>query len=169
MNILLPIDDSPESAVAVQVISTRPWPTGSNVRVLSVVENAGLLPVGEFMIAAPNDLAELAQQRIAQSERLTDEIAASLEPTGLSVQKAVREGNASEAIIEEAKDWPADLIVMGTHGYTGLKKLVLGSVAHSVVNHAPCSVEVVRDRLATNNKKTENQIPGSAEELYARK
>ena len=49
-------------------------------------------------------------------------------------------------IVDEAKDWPADLIVVGSHGYSGVKRWLLGSVAQSVVSHAPCSVEVVRKR-----------------------
>lgn len=50
--------------------------------------------------------------------------------------------------MDEAERWPADLIVIGTHGYTGIKRWLLGSVAQAVVNRAPCSVEVVRKRPA---------------------
>jgi nucleotide-binding universal stress UspA family protein len=56
----------------------------------------------------------------------------------------VREGDARSAILDEADSWGADLIVVGSHGRTGLKRLVLGSVAAAVVAHAHCSVEVVR-------------------------
>ena len=48
------------------------------------------------------------------------------------------------AIVETARDWPADVIVMGSHGRRGLDRLLLGSVAESVVRHAPCSVHVGR-------------------------
>jgi nucleotide-binding universal stress UspA family protein len=65
----------------------------------------------------------------------------------------VRRGDPRSVILEEAKEWDADLIVVGSHGYTGIKRLLLGSVAQSVVSHAPCSVEVVR-------QKTENENPG---------
>jgi nucleotide-binding universal stress UspA family protein len=58
----------------------------------------------------------------------------------------VRYGDARSCIVDEAKEWGADLIVVGSHGYTGLKRLLLGSVAQSVVTHAPCSVEVVRGK-----------------------
>ena len=51
-------------------------------------------------------------------------------------------------IVDEAENWKADLIVVGSHGYTGIKKWLLGSVAQSVVSHAPCSVEVVRSRAS---------------------
>ncbi len=163
MNILLPVDGSEQSATAVQAVLNRPWPSGSHVRILAVIENAGPPPVGELMLSPAVDLGQLRQQNIANAEKLTAEVAASLRASGLSVDKAVREGDASNSIVDEAKDWPADLIVMGTHGYTGLKKLVLGSVAQSVVSHAPCSVEVVRDRIAADGKKS-NDKAGQIEE-----
>jgi nucleotide-binding universal stress UspA family protein len=168
MNILLPVDGSEQSATAVQTVLKRPWPSGSNVRILAVVENAGPPPVGELMLSPAVDLGQLRQQNIANAEKLIAEVAASLRASGLSVDKTVREGDASNSIIDEAKDWPADLIVMGTHGYTGLKKLVLGSVAQSVVSHAPCSVEVVRDRIAADGKKSKDQA-GQIEEPYSHK
>jgi nucleotide-binding universal stress UspA family protein len=72
--------------------------------------------------------------------------AASLKEKGLPVEMVVRNGDPRSVIVDEAKDWPADLIVVGSHGYSGVKRWLLGSVAQSVVSHAPCSVEVVRKR-----------------------
>jgi nucleotide-binding universal stress UspA family protein len=51
---------------------------------------------------------------------------------------------ADEAIIKTAKAWDADLIVVGSHGYRGIKRFLLGSVSQAVAFHAPCSVEIVR-------------------------
>src|SRR4029453_6411158 len=114
------------------------------------------------------DLEDLKRQQTAQAEKLTGEAAASLKASGLSIEKTVREGDASSTILDEATDWPADLIVMGTHGYTGFRKLVLGSVAQSVVSHAPCSVEVVRDRKAAEGTQTKTSA-GGVEGLYTHK
>lgn len=148
MNILLAVDGSSHSASAVQAVSTRPWPQGSHVRVLSIVENAGPPPMGDLMVGAGGDLDKLRRQQTEEAKKLTTRVAGSLQVKGLSVETAIREGNPRDNIIEEARHWPADLIVLGSHGYTGIKRLVLGSVAQSVVSHAPCSVEVVRDRAA---------------------
>ena len=60
MNILLPVDGSPESAAAVQAVATRPWPRGSNLRILSVIQNVGPPPVGEFMVPAATGENEIA-------------------------------------------------------------------------------------------------------------
>ena len=145
MRVLLAVDHSPQSASAIMAVSHRGLPAGSIVRVLSVVENAGPPPVGELLAGAGGDLQEYQRQRVVAVETLTKEVAASLDANGLTVETAVREGAPADVIVEEAKQWPADLIVVGSHGHTGIKRLLLGSVAQSVVNHAPCSVEVVRD------------------------
>ena len=62
------------------------------------------------------------------------------------METAVREGDPRIEIVQEALDWNADLIIMGSHGHTGLRKFLLGSVAQHVISHAPCSVEVARAR-----------------------
>ena len=54
-------------------------------------------------------------------------------------------GDPRKVILDEAKDWGADLIVLGSHGYRSLERLMLGSVSESVATHAHCSVEVIRE------------------------
>jgi len=67
-------------------------------------------------------------------------------PNDLQVEPVVRTGMAADEIMAEAKAWGADLVVTGTHGRSGFSHLVLGSVAESVLRHAPCSVLVVPAR-----------------------
>jgi len=64
----------------------------------------------------------------------------------VSTETSVRSGQPAFEIIEAAKVLPADLIIMSTHGRTGLKHVFLGSVTEHVVRQAPCPVLVVRDR-----------------------
>ena len=56
----------------------------------------------------------------------------------------MREGLPGDEIIATAREWQADLVVAGSHGASGLARLVLGSVCHALVTHAPCNVEVVK-------------------------
>ncbi len=63
---------------------------------------------------------------------------------GVEVEQHVREGYPATVIVEEAAELSADLIVIGTHGHTGLKHLILGSIAERVVHAAPCPVLTVR-------------------------
>jgi nucleotide-binding universal stress UspA family protein len=57
----------------------------------------------------------------------------------------VLQGDPREMLIEEARSERADLVVVGSHGRTGLDRLLMGSVASHVVTHAPCSVLVVKE------------------------
>lgn len=68
-------------------------------------------------------------------------------PEGVKTHYTVVRGEPAEAIIEQAKLHHADVIVMGTHGRTGLNRLLAGSVAETVVRRAPCSVLTVKPKL----------------------
>lgn len=67
----------------------------------------------------------------------------------LQIVTEVIEGPAKHAILAEAERWMPDLIVVGSHGYGALGRFFLGSVSFAVVTHAPCSVEIVRNRSLT--------------------
>ena len=67
-------------------------------------------------------------------------------PEQLNALEFVQIGTPLTEIVNAAKDWPADLIVIGSHGRGGLKRALLGSVAEGVMRHAHCPVLVVRAR-----------------------
>jgi nucleotide-binding universal stress UspA family protein len=69
---------------------------------------------------------------------------AELEKRGIEVESIVCEGYAATVIVDEAESRGADLIVIGTHGRSGLKHLVLGSIAERVVQKSPCPVLTVK-------------------------
>jgi len=71
-----------------------------------------------------------------------------LREKGHAVESVVREGYAATAIIDEATERGADLIVIGTHGLSGLKHMLLGSIAERVVQKAPCPVLTVKAHRA---------------------
>ena len=142
MRILLATDGSAHSQAAVDEIVRRPWPPGSVVRVLSVFQPY-TPPVTEFVLAGAT-LDNMREQLQSGAEEIAGRAADVLRKTGLSTDTAVREGEPRSAIVDEASEWGADLIVVGSHGLTGLARWLLGSVAQAIVAHAPCSVEVVR-------------------------
>jgi len=147
MKILLAIDGSEYSAEAAKAVAERPWPAGTAVRVLSAVEPVAP-PAAELWYDAGGNLERARQEMTAQAEQLTAGVAETLRAGGLTAEPAVRHGEPRSVIVDEAREWGADLIVVGSHGYTGLTRWLLGSVAQSVVGHAPCSVEVVRRKQA---------------------
>jgi nucleotide-binding universal stress UspA family protein len=70
----------------------------------------------------------------------------------LEITSEVLNALPKDALIDEAKRWQADLVVVGSHGYGGLKRLWLGSVSQAVAAHACCSVEIVRERGAASHE-----------------
>jgi nucleotide-binding universal stress UspA family protein len=151
MKILLAIDGSPHSQAAVDEIARRPWPSGSTVRVMSVIQPY-TPPATEFVLAGAT-LEDIRQQQVSSAEQIVTHAADALKKTGLSMETAVREGDPRSVIVDEADEWAADLIVVGSHGRTGLTRWLLGSVAQGIVGHASCSVEVVRQRWSRSTTR----------------
>jgi nucleotide-binding universal stress UspA family protein len=143
MKILLAVDGSPDAQNAVDEVTTRPWPSGSAVKVVSVVQPM-VPPTPE--LAAGSTWDDLWRERTDAARRLVSHVVHSLEPTLSRVQSVVRQGDAPTEIVAEANEWEADLIVVGSHSRSRLERLFLGSVAQSVINASPCSVEIVRHR-----------------------
>lgn len=148
MNILLAIDESGHSAAAVAAVLTRFPPGSATVRVLHVVE-------WPKNLAAPFSFAEgpsAAECILAMHDAMRNDgrdllarAVSRLREAGFNATPTLVEGDVRRAILDEAGAWPADLIVVGSHGRTGFNRLMLGSVSEAIVRHAPCSVEVVRD------------------------
>jgi nucleotide-binding universal stress UspA family protein len=153
MKLLLAIDNSEYSAEAIKEVAKRPWPPKTIVRVISVVEPVPP-PAAELWYDASGSLEQVQKEITKHATELTQKTSESLKRKGLKAESAVREGDARSVIVDEARKWSADLIVLGSHGYTGIKRLLLGSVASSVVSHSPCSVEVVR-RKQTKKRRYE--------------
>jgi len=145
MKILLAIDDSQYSTDAVEEVAARPWPPDTIVRVLSAAHIP--LIATESWIHAAVDFDNMRQEITRRYQELTARAADSLRESRLTAETVVRQGDPRSVIVDEAQEWSADLIVVGSHGYSGIKRWLLGSVAQSVVSHAPCSVEVVRRKL----------------------
>ena len=152
MKLLLAIDDSYYSELALREVASRPWPDQTTVRVLSVAFFLGApvpgVPVGSDT-ARGAAMFEARTQLLETTNQLVQRAAEQLARDGLKIETLVREGDPGTEIIQEAEAWPADLIVVGSHGHRGLKRALLGSVAHYVANHAPCSIEIARPRSAS--------------------
>ena len=85
----------------------------------------------------------------AAAERLHD--------AGFVTTAQVRDGDAAHQIVACAREREAGLVVVGTRGQTGLRRLILGSVARNVLLHAPCSVLVVHEGARLNGKRLERR------------
>lgn len=145
MKILIALDESSYSKAALQSVLARPWPENSLFKVLSVVEpfhpeyagwQTTYTPVA---VEAQKSIQSASVQLVADSERA---LAAAFGAENVSGE--VTEGYIKDRILDEAKSWQADLIVVGSHGRRGFTKFLLGSVSEAIASHATCSVEIVR-------------------------
>jgi nucleotide-binding universal stress UspA family protein len=87
---------------------------------------------------------DFQERRRSQAESLIQGAAEQLREHGLPVETAVRIGNPRSIIVEEAKEWSADLVIVGSRSPRSVHRWSFGSVSRYVVGHVPCSVEVVR-------------------------
>ena len=145
MRILLAIDGSPCSNAAVDEVCRRPWPSGSEVRLISVRSPIELNLRAETSIH-PVNYDNIFEQPGWERGKILDDAATALEQFApdLHVISALLEGRAKEVILDEAERWAADLIIVGSNGYGTFKRFFLGSVSLAVAMNATCSVEIVR-------------------------
>lgn len=148
MKILLAVDGSEYSDAAVKSVASRPWPTGTVVMVFSAVE-LPFVPTTETWALPDSYYAELEKSQSEKAKAAIDKAVKILRDSqGLvfEILTDTQVGQAQSLIIDEAERWGADLIVLGSHGYQGFKRFLLGSVSQAVAAHAKCSVEIVRSR-----------------------
>ena len=108
---------------------------GGELKILSVVD----VPP-EFYAESPKTVDEL----IKKAKGYVEDIRKQSESEGIKAETFVREGETYQKITELAKEQNVGTIVMGSHGRTGLKRLLMGSVTEKVIGHAPCPVLVVK-------------------------
>ena len=136
MRILIALDDSPYSMRALEFVTRMRWPAGSRTIVVSVIPP----PIAAVAVGPP--VAEDTVRR--QAEEVVADAERRLRDVGFAAEGRVAEGDPREALVQAARVERADLLVMGSHGRTGIAKLMLGSVSSHVVTHAACSVLVVK-------------------------
>ena len=143
LRILLATDGSDYSTAAARSIAARPWPSGSEVRIVSVVEQ--IVPAADPWYSAGAVSKRIREDNTKASTEAVNASEEIVAGAGMKTETAVLEGSPKRRIVEESKAWGADLIVVGSHGRRGLTRYLLGSVSEAVAMHAHCSVEVIRD------------------------
>jgi nucleotide-binding universal stress UspA family protein len=140
--ILVPTDFSKSSDNALRYAVAFAEKFGAEIHLLHVVQDLALF-IPEAVMAIPPP-APPVEQFIAAARAALERAIGGLNCPGLTVHPEVAEGVPSEEILRLARQRDVDLIVMGTHGHTGLAHILLGSVCEKVVRRAPCPVLTVR-------------------------
>jgi nucleotide-binding universal stress UspA family protein len=140
-NILVPLDGSKLAEQAIPY-ATELCKGSTEVTLFQVVHLPLNLAAPDVSIATPlPDPQELIEEALAYLE----ELAKPLREEGVTIKTdAIERDVVADAIVAYAREHDIDLIVMTTHGRSGLSRLVFGSVAESVVRHTPCPVLLIR-------------------------
>jgi len=144
LKILLAIDDSKYSEAATEAVLAHARPANTEIRLLHVLEP---FPVALAEALGSKDFPDFTAARTklrSQVSGLLARTADRFRSAGFVISYSLGEGDARETILDYATRWPADLVVVGSHGRKGLDRFLTGSVSEAVMRHAPCSVEIVR-------------------------
>lgn len=164
MKVLIALDDSECSDLAFQTLLERTWPDTAEFRILTVVEPMYPQPYlgGMYMppaIEAQVEFEKLCRMRVKEK---VERMSGALPKNAVNGETVL--GPVAECIIDDAKSWGADLVVVGSHGRRGFSRFFLGSVAERVAGYAPCSVEIIKHKMTgTENCAVHEDKKSSAE------
>ena len=141
--ILVPLDGSPLSEAILPHVRVIAQGMDSEMLLLHVIPTSA----PEFSSPSPPFARNLVQDQRRDATRYLKDLCAKLERDSARVTYLIREGAVSETILEVAELMQADMIAMSTHGRSGVRLLLLGSVTYDVVRHSPLPVLVIRSKL----------------------
>jgi universal stress protein A len=141
--ILVPVDFSSDSLRALAYARGLVTRLRAELLILHVVDQTYLAGTSELYRANPA-LAKLLDEQWRSGNAQVGRLAADLKSEGLRVRSLIKRGAPAPVIVDTAKRTGTDLIIMATHGRTGLAHVLIGSVAEKVVRAAGCPVLTVR-------------------------
>lgn len=136
--LLVAMDDSALAARACEAGSKLAAAFNAELAFVYVID-PGLAPVPDSILSVQKSIAE----QKAHAENTIQGIVSQLQLKEMPL-RFIPVGKPAEEIAKAGQEWKADIIVIGSHGRTGIKRLLLGSVAESVMHHAHCPVLVVK-------------------------
>ena len=145
-SILVAVDGSPNSMRAAEMAVDLAKKNGAHLYVLSVISTPVFAATGIQETPASDVAGEFFDKAKKDAEGVVAGVVSKANAEGLKVRGEIIENVPSvvEAISDYAEEWKVELIIVGTRGLSGFKKLLLGSVSSALVAHAPCSVLVIR-------------------------
>jgi len=147
MKVLIAVDGSPCSTVAVDLAASLDWPAGSTLHLVSALDSVRL--AGPWAGLAPVDLSTVESALLVDVDALLGRLAERLASTGCAVVPHALIGRAPDSILEEAAEIRPDLLILGSRGFGPMRSLLLGSVSAEVVDHATCPVLIARSRTVS--------------------
>jgi len=150
MKVLVAVDSVTTLDVLLNEMAARSWPSGTEAQVLSVVAD-GDVPLKAWREGG-SGVSTIRREMNRRGEQISVLAVERLREIGIPARVVIMRGDPAYLISFAARKWPADLILIRAHNRQDFRNRLLGSVAKSVVESAPCSVEVVREADATSGK-----------------
>jgi nucleotide-binding universal stress UspA family protein len=147
--ILIPVDFSDTSMLAIKHGTYIAQHTGAQIYLLHVV-NAHFMSQNMFLPVVNLDQNLIETKALEKLSQLGDEISSEY---SITVQSIVRMGSPSSEVVKVAKELSASLIVMGTHGYSPMQEIMIGSVALKVITRSPAPTMVMREEATHKGYK----------------
>lgn len=142
-HLLVPLDGSSRAEQVLPVAARLARASGGTITLLTVV---GLAPEAmSYRMAGPFLPQHVFEQDLAQAHRYLDQVAQRSELGGIVLDRQVDLGDPAATILSYAEHQAVDLLMLSSHGYTGLRRWLLGSVAEKVARHAPVPVFILRE------------------------
>ena len=166
MKVLVAVDSVTTLDIVVNEMIARSWPSGTEAQVLSVVDD-GAVPLKAWREEGYG-VSAVQREMQRRGEQISALAVERLRRIGIAARVVVMRGDPAYLIAFAARKWQADLILIRAHNRKDFRSRLLGSVAKSVVESAPCSVEVVRPAdLASGEFRVLLATDGSAASLAA--
>jgi universal stress protein A len=150
--ILLPTDFSGCANYALPYAASIARATGAEIVCVHVVEPV-VPAVGYTGLAEPMPIADISEQLEDSAERQLPKLTECDECAGIELEEVIVHGDAAAEIVRVAHEREVDLIVISSHGRTGLGRMIFGSTAEAVVRHAKCPVLVVKPPPEEENEE----------------
>lgn len=158
--VVVAVDGSDIAAEALATVRRWPFLALADMRTLSVVAAPAAWWPGDIVPGPETATADrlATTDAIREYESIATDAAVTLRAAGFRAEPEVLSGSPAHAIVAFASEWDADLVILGSHGRTGLVRLLLGSVARNVLHHAGCSVLVVRRHVEARRDGREEVV-----------
>ena len=165
-NILVPLDGSelaekalePANQVAMAMAQYRNEPRPVKLTLLRVLSPMALLAADPYLYD------EMMRMSSDEAQAYLNQVASTMTANGVVIETKIVNGSSAEAIVQYAEGAGIDLIVMSSHGRTGSRRWVYGSVAEKVMHHAPCATAIIRAHVEVSmfqNRKILVPLDGS--------
>ncbi|MBI4698389.1 MAG: universal stress protein, partial [Nitrospirae bacterium] len=133
--ILLAADGSKYSKAAMEKAFDLAKSYGGQLKAVSVVD-----VTDEFQTVAPG----IVEKLVREAKSIVEDLRNKAEADGVIAETFVKEGETFQVITDLARQCQSDVIIMGSHGRTGIRRLLMGSVTEKVIGYAPCPVLIVK-------------------------